>query len=70
MRKTLEIRPLKNSTVQLFLSRKLCSRKISDRAAYFLHLFFQLDIRIFVRKPAQGKIIFKEKDGLIKTVTR
>ena len=33
-----------------------------------LHLLFQFNIWILVREPAQGKVVFKEKDWLIKAV--
>ena len=33
-----------------------------------LHLLLQLYVWILVRKPAEGKVIFKEEDWLVKTV--
>ena len=33
-----------------------------------LHLFLQLYVWIFIRKPAEGKVIFKEEDWLVKAV--
>ena len=33
-----------------------------------LHLLFQFNIWILVREPAQGKVVFKEEDWLIKAV--
>ena len=33
-----------------------------------LHFLFQFDIRIFICKPTQGKVVFKEENRLIKAV--
>ena len=33
-----------------------------------LHFFLQLYVWIFIRKPAEGKVIFEEEDRLIKAV--
>ena len=33
-----------------------------------LHLLFQLHIWIFIRKPAEGKVIFEEEDWLVEAV--
>ena len=47
---------------------KLSSHSELPISALLSHLLFQLYIWILVREPAEGKVVLKEEDGLVKAV--
>lgn len=55
-------RPCEGKTTK---SNQLCWLLIS---VFPLHLLFQLHIRIFVREPAEGEVVFKKENWLVKAV--